>query len=98
ADRKKSKSKFDLHFCVIRLQLRVFLQQWIGLGYLSLVIVQNPQSTLRHRIVWSEAEHLTIVLLCLAKSLGSKGFVGARQNLVLGRRLIRATGNRERCN
>ena len=44
---------------------KVFLQQRIGLRYLPLVIVQNPQSTHRHRIVCSEAEHLPIFLFGL---------------------------------
>src|SRR5262249_10494441 len=93
--RKIDRSKLELYFQIVWLQVYEFLEQRIGLNKLPLVDVNDAQLTQRRQILGRTAKHLAIVHLCFVPLPGGKSCIGARQKLLFGGFVFGAAGTRD---
>jgi len=92
---KKDRSKLELYFRIIRLQLYEFLEQRIGLHNLSLVDINDAHLTQRRLLFGGKEKDLAIVHLSFVPLPCGKSSLGARQKLIFGGFVFGATGSRD---
>jgi hypothetical protein len=95
-ERQEGQAELELHFQIVRLELRGLLEQRIGQQQLALVVIDDAQLAQRHRIGRSQPEHVAILLLGLVILLGDEIITGARQMRLFGVSLLGTARTRDR--